>query len=105
MATSQAVWQPKSKAGGINDNQTVTLTAATSSSFTVGVRQKIMITASGSVNVRFSLGASSAVITDFLLPFGTSPGSYLFETGDEFDTVSFFPFTGTPTVSVMRLSA
>ena len=104
MASFQAVWQPKSKSGGVNDNQTVTLTASTSSSFTVGVRQKIMITASGTVNVRFSLGAGTAVITDFLLPFGTSPGFYLFDTGDEFDTVSFFPFTGTPVVSVMRLS-
>lgn len=103
MASFQAIWQPKSKSGGISDSQSATLTASTNQSFTVGVRQILMITTTGNVQVRFSLGASAALTSDFTLPGGSSPGCYFFCTGDEFDTVSFIS-AGTPTVSVMRLT-
>ena len=106
MARFMAVWQPKSASGGISDAQTATLTASTSSPFTVGKRQMVMITATGSVYARFSIGTSAAAATDILLPFSGSVGSYVFETGDEFDTVNLIaaPITGTPTVCVVRLT-
>ncbi len=103
MATFQAIWQPKSKTGGINDSQCATLIATTNQSFTVGVRQKLFITLTATASIRFSLGANTAAVSDFTLPSGASPGGYFFETGDEYDTVSFIS-AGTPTVCVMRLS-
>jgi hypothetical protein len=115
MATPLSVWQPKSATGGISNNQAVTnLAAATASSnLTVGKRQKIAITVSpggtaattlSGASVRFSLGGSAAVAGDFILPLNSVT---YWETGDEYDTVSFFNInasTGTINVSVMLLT-
>lgn len=108
MATFQAVWQPKSASGGINDSQVVTLAGSGgTNAITVGVRQKVGLTITGPVYVRFSLGANSTATTaDLSLPGGSSPGLYYFETGDEFDRLNFLNNNGASTtvVSVMRLS-
>lgn len=103
MATFTAIWQPKSASGGLSDSQQVVLGAAGTNVVVVGVRQKVLITVTAAVSIRFSLGANStAVATDFVLP---SAGIlYYFETGDEFDRINFFSTPGA-TVSVMRLSA
>ena len=114
MATFSAVFSPKSQSGGISDNQSVTTLAAASASSTlvVGKRQKIAIsvtpgtvaatTGSGAA-VRFSIATSTAASTDFILPLNTVT---TWETGDEFDSVSFYNInatTGTLNITVMRL--
>lgn len=112
MATFAAVFSPKSKSGGINDNQQVLNLAVTTASATlnVGNRQKIAISvipgstagATQGAAVRFSTGAATAASTDFVIPLNTI---ITLDTGNEFDSVSFFNLngTGTLTISVMIL--
>jgi hypothetical protein len=109
MGKFAATYAPKSASGGINDNQQNILTAASTATVTLGLRQIVRMSvagvtpaATGLVAVRFSLstkGATTAVATDFQLPAGV----FDFELGDEYDTINLYGVAGC-VVCIMRLA-
>lgn len=114
MATYAAVFCPKSGSGAVSSSQNVSnLAAATASSnLTVGTNSKVAISVSYGTGtqttncgaaVRFSRGGSAATSADFIVPVGST---VTFDTGAEFDTVSFFNINAaapTLNISVMQL--
>lgn len=113
MATFSAVFCPKSGSGAVSVPQNVAnLAAATASSnLTVGTNQKLAISVSYGTGtqttncgaaVRFSRGGSAATSADFIIPVGAT---VTFDTGNEFDTVSFFNINAAaPTLNISVLT-